>query len=79
MMQINLISPIRLLRGFVGKMKEKRYGRIVNIGSIWATVSKGGRCVYSATKNGVHGVTNSSYILYPFTCSTGNRNLKINI
>ena len=39
MMQINLISPIRLLRGFVGKMKEKRYGRIVNIGSIWATVS----------------------------------------
>ena len=59
MMQINLISPIRLLRGFVGKMKEKRYGRIVNIGSIWATVSKGGRCVYSATKNGVHGVTNT--------------------
>ena len=30
MMQINLISPIRLLRGFVGKMKEKRYGRITN-------------------------------------------------
>ena len=59
MMQINLISPIRLLRGFVGKMKEKRYGRIVNFGSIWATVSKGGRCVYSATKNGVHGVTNT--------------------
>lgn len=23
MMQINLISPIRLLRGFIGKMKEK--------------------------------------------------------
>ena len=40
-------------------MKTQRYGRIVNIGSIWASVSKGGRCVYSATKNGIHGVTNT--------------------
>ena len=31
----------------------------MNIGSIWATVSKSGRCVYSATKNGIHGVTNT--------------------
>lgn len=59
MLQINLVSPIRLLRGFVGGMKKKHYGRIVNIGSIWAVVSKGGRCVYSATKNGLHGVTNT--------------------
>lgn len=59
MIQINLKAPIRLLRGFAGRMKENRYGRIVNIGSIWAVVSKGGRCVYSATKNGIHGVTNT--------------------
>lgn len=59
MMQVNLIAPIKLLRGFVGAMKEHRYGRIVNIGSIWAVVSKAGRCVYSATKNGIHGVTNT--------------------
>lgn len=59
MMAINLIAPIRILRGFVGEMKKHRYGRIVNIGSIWASVSKGGRCVYSATKNGIHGVTNT--------------------
>lgn len=58
-MQINLISPIQLLRGFCGPMKEHRYGRIVNIGSIWAVVSKAGRTVYSATKNGIHGVTNT--------------------
>ncbi|OLN32149.1 SDR family NAD(P)-dependent oxidoreductase [Desulfosporosinus metallidurans] len=58
-MQINLIAPIMLLRGFVGKMKEFRYGRIINIGSIWAVVSKDGRCIYSATKNGIHGVTNT--------------------
>lgn len=59
MMQVNLIAPIFLLRGFVGVMKKNNYGRIVNIGSIWSVVSKGGRCIYSATKNGIHGVTNT--------------------
>lgn len=59
MMQVNLISPIILLRGFAGQMKKNNYGRIVNIGSIWSVVSKSGRCVYSATKNGIHGVTNT--------------------
>ena len=58
-MAINLTSPIRLLRGLVGGMKRRGYGRIVNIGSIWAVVSKAGRCTYSATKNGIHGVTNT--------------------
>lgn len=59
MMNVNLIAPIRLIRGLVVPMKERRYGRIVNIASIWAVVSKAGRCVYSATKNGIHGVTNT--------------------
>lgn len=59
MIATNLIAPIKLLRGLVGSMKEKRYGRIVNIGSIWAVVSKSGRTVYSATKNGIHGITNT--------------------
>lgn len=59
MMQVNLISPVMLIRGFVGQMKKNQYGRIVNVGSIWAVVSKSGRCIYSATKNGIHGVTNT--------------------
>lgn len=58
-MEVNLVSPIRLLRGFVGGMKRAGYGRIVNIGSIWAVVSKAGRCAYAASKNGIHGVTNT--------------------
>ena len=57
MMKVNLISPIRLIRGFVPNMKKNKFGRIINIGSIWAVVSKGGRTVYSATKHGIHGVT----------------------
>lgn len=59
MMNVNLIAPIRLIRGLVVPMKERRYGRIINIASIWAVVSKAGRCVYSAAKNGIHGVTNT--------------------
>lgn len=59
MIAVNLIAPIKLLRGFTGEMKKRGYGRIVNIASIWAIVSKSGRCVYSATKNGIHGVTNT--------------------
>ena len=59
MFATNLISPIRLLRGFVGQMKQRKYGRIVNIGSVWAVVSKPGRAIYSATKNGLHGITNT--------------------
>lgn len=55
--QINLIAPIMLLRAFVPGMKQKQYGKIVNIGSIWGIVSKRGRVVYSATKHGIHGIT----------------------
>jgi len=59
MISINLMAPIRIIRGFVGRMKLQHYGRIVNIGSIWGVVSKEGRTVYSATKHAVHGITNT--------------------
>ena len=58
-MAVNLTSPLRILRGLTGGMKRRGYGRIVNIGSIWAVVSKAGRCTYAATKNGLHGLTNT--------------------
>lgn len=56
-MSINLVTPLKLLRKFVPAMKERQYGRIVNIGSIWSIVSKRGRVVYSMTKHGIHGIT----------------------
>lgn len=56
---IHQISPLQILRAYVPSMKKKRYGRIVNIGSIWAAVSKSGRTVYSMTKNGIQGITNT--------------------
>lgn len=59
MLQVNLISPIRLLRGFIPEMKNLAFGRIVNIGSIWGIISKPGRGVYSVTKHGLQGITNT--------------------
>ena len=57
MMNVNLIAPLMLIRGVVPNMKKQRYGRIVNIGSIWGLAGKSGRTVYSATKHGIHGIT----------------------
>ncbi|MFC4767265.1 SDR family NAD(P)-dependent oxidoreductase [Effusibacillus consociatus] len=55
--QINLIGPMRLVRGIVPSMRRRNYGRIVNISSIWSSVSKPGRVVYSASKSGLNGLT----------------------
>lgn len=57
MFEVNLYSPIRLIKGLVPNMKENHYGRIVNIGSIWGMAGKTGRTVYAATKHAIHGVT----------------------
>lgn len=57
MMEVNLIAPIRLLRGLIPNMKKQHYGRIVNVGSIWGISGKEGRSVYAATKHGIHGIT----------------------
>ena len=59
MLMTDLISPIRLLRGMIPQLRKSPAGRIVNIGSVWAVVSKQGRSVYSAAKNGLHGITNA--------------------
>lgn len=59
MLMTDLISPIRLLRGLIPQLRKSPAGRVVNIGSIWAVVSKEGRSVYSAAKNGMHGISNA--------------------
>lgn len=59
MLMTNLISPMRLLKGLIPQLRKSQAGRIVNIGSIWAVVSKSERSVYSAAKNGMHGITNA--------------------
>lgn len=57
MLNVNMISPLRLIRGFVPGMKKMHFGRIVNVGSIWGVISKPGRTGYSMTKHGIYGIT----------------------
>jgi 3-oxoacyl-[acyl-carrier protein] reductase len=57
MLQVNLTAPFRLTKAISAKMIANRYGRIVNVASIFSTISKERRSVYSATKFGLHGLT----------------------
>jgi 3-oxoacyl-[acyl-carrier protein] reductase len=55
--QINLIAPIKLVRGFVGNMKKNKWGRIVNISSAFGIVARGKQVLYASTKHGINGMT----------------------
>jgi NAD(P)-dependent dehydrogenase (short-subunit alcohol dehydrogenase family) len=58
-LQVNLIGPMRLARGLIPGMIERRYGRIVNISSIWSIVARPGRITYAISKSGLNGYTRS--------------------
>ncbi len=54
---VNLKGPYMIIREVSKVMKRNRYGRIVNMGSIFGVISKEKRSVYSATKFGIRGLT----------------------
>ena len=54
---INLKACYFLSQVCSEKMKEQGFGRIVNISSIWGTVSKEHRSLYSSSKSGLNGLT----------------------
>jgi NAD(P)-dependent dehydrogenase (short-subunit alcohol dehydrogenase family) len=55
--QINVIVPFRLCRIVVPPMRERGWGRIVNVGSVWGKVGKELRAPYSASKFALAGMT----------------------
>jgi 3-oxoacyl-[acyl-carrier protein] reductase len=57
LLSINLRAPILICNAISHTMKRMNYGRIVNIASIWSTITKPGRTVYTATKSGLAGMT----------------------
>ena len=57
--QVNLYSPFRLIQTVLPEMTSKRWGRIVNITSIFSIVGKEFRAPYSASKFGMDGMTAS--------------------
>ena len=53
----NLLSPIRLISTAVGNMKSKKWGRIINIGSISGVMGEANASLYSSSKAGLLGLT----------------------
>ena len=56
-LKTNLEAPIILSKFVIKNMKEKKWGRIINIGSISGSVGEANAAVYSASKSGLIGLT----------------------
>ena len=59
-LEVNLKAPIYLMNRAIPNMKNKKFGRIVNIGSISGVMGEANACLYSATKAGLIGLTKST-------------------
>lgn len=58
-MRINLFGCFNMCHAVIGGMRERQYGRIVNISSINALCGAVGQTNYSASKAGIIGLTKS--------------------
>jgi 3-oxoacyl-[acyl-carrier protein] reductase len=58
-LKVNLLAPLKISLKLLPRMIKNKYGRIVNIGSIWGLVTRPGRTAYTVTKAGLLGLTKS--------------------
>lgn len=58
--QVNLFSFVSILKKVIPKMKDKGYGRIVGISSLYGIVSHERRIPYSSSKHAMTGLIKSS-------------------
>ena len=58
-MTVNYLAPLRIIQNCLPYMKERKYGRILNIGSIWVEQTKKHRSAYSASKAALDALSRS--------------------
>lgn len=58
-MKVNYFAPMQIIQQCLPYMIQQKYGRIINIGSIWIEFSKPLRTAYSASKSALHSLTKS--------------------
>jgi 3-oxoacyl-[acyl-carrier protein] reductase len=58
-MRVNYLAPLEIIQQCIPYMVNNKYGRIINIGSIWIDTAKKGRMAYSVSKNALHALTKS--------------------
>lgn len=61
-LSVNLKAQLHLIKAVAPHMKKNKWGRIVNVSSVWGEFSKSGRVIYSMSKAGVNGLTVSSAV-----------------
>lgn len=71
-MTINYTSPLQIIQQCLPHMVNNRYGRIVNIGSIWVEQTKQNRAAYSASKSALDSLSRS------ITAEYANQNILAN-
>jgi 3-oxoacyl-[acyl-carrier protein] reductase len=65
--QVNLLAAFQLAQFLSRGMKQRKYGRIVNISSHWSVVTRNGRTSYVISKTALNGMTRSMAVeLAPF-------------
>jgi 3-oxoacyl-[acyl-carrier protein] reductase len=62
MMQVNVRAPFRLLQGFAPGMKARRWGRVVNMSSMFSLVTKELRSSYTTAKSALNGLTRTAAV-----------------
>lgn len=58
-LDVGVRAPLRLIAHLLPGMKQRGFGRIVNIGSLAAEVGSGGQVAYSTAKSALIGMTRS--------------------
>jgi 3-hydroxybutyrate dehydrogenase len=70
---INLTAPFLLIKAFWPKMKENKFGRIINISSAHGLVASEFKSAYVASKHGINGLTKTVALEgapYNITCNS---------
>lgn len=62
MLQVNLTAALRLTQAFTPGMAARGWGRILNVASIFAVVTREQRAAYSMTKAGLAALTRSTAV-----------------
>lgn len=58
-LQVNLLAAFQLAQFLSKGMRQRNYGRIVNISSIWSLVTRNGRISYTMSKAAINAMTRS--------------------
>jgi len=64
LLSVNLTAPFRIAQYLLIGMKNRGFGRVVNIASIWSQITKPERSLYTTTKTGMLGFTRALAVEY---------------